>query len=80
MAHNMKLEVVAEGVETDSQLAFLQAHGCDEIQGYLFSEPLDAEAFARFLDEHADGSTPSGRMAFAAGQAADATKTPPQRL
>jgi EAL domain-containing protein (putative c-di-GMP-specific phosphodiesterase class I) len=80
MAHNMKLDVVAEGVETESQLAFLHAYGCDEIQGYLFSEPLDAEAFERFLDEHADRSPPSGRMGFAAGPAADATKIPPQRL
>ena len=73
MAHNMKLDVVAEGVETESQLAFLHAYGCDEIQGYLFSEPLDAAAFERFLNEHADRSTPSDRTAFAASRPADAT-------
>ena len=50
MAHNMKLEVVAEGVETVPQLEFLHAYGCDEIQGFLFSEPLGADAFERFLD------------------------------
>ena len=50
MAHNMKLEVVAEGVETVSQLEFLHTHDCDEIQGFLFSEPLGADAFERFLD------------------------------
>jgi diguanylate cyclase (GGDEF)-like protein len=49
MAHNMKLDVVAEGVETPEQLEFLHAHGCDEIQGFLFSEPLAADAFERFL-------------------------------
>jgi diguanylate cyclase (GGDEF)-like protein/PAS domain S-box-containing protein len=49
MAHNMTLEIVAEGVETVGQLEFLQACGCDEIQGFLFSEPLPAEAFLRFL-------------------------------
>ena len=72
LAHNMQLDVVAEGVETESQLAFLHAYGCDEIQGYLFSEPLDAAAFGRFLNEHADRSTLSERMAFAA-RPADAT-------
>ena len=54
MAHNMKLEVVAEGVETVPQFDFLHAHGCDEIQGFLFSKPLGAEAFERFLDGHAE--------------------------
>ncbi|MEK6211547.1 MAG: EAL domain-containing protein [Pseudomonadota bacterium] len=49
MAHNMKLDVVAEGVETPEQLDFLHAYGCDEIQGFLFSEPLAADAFVRFL-------------------------------
>jgi EAL domain-containing protein (putative c-di-GMP-specific phosphodiesterase class I) len=80
MAHNMKLEVVAEGVETESQLAFLHAYGCDEIQGYLYSEPLDADAFEHFLDEHADRGSSPARIAFVGGQAADSTKAPPQRL
>jgi diguanylate cyclase (GGDEF)-like protein/PAS domain S-box-containing protein len=40
MAHNLKLNVVAEGVETASQLSFLTSHGCDQIQGYYFSKPL----------------------------------------
>jgi EAL domain-containing protein (putative c-di-GMP-specific phosphodiesterase class I) len=49
MAHNMNLEVVAEGVETAEQLEFLQACGCEEIQGFLFSKPLPADAMARYL-------------------------------
>jgi diguanylate cyclase (GGDEF)-like protein/PAS domain S-box-containing protein len=53
MAHNMKLEVVAEGVETEPQFDFLHAYGCDEIQGFLFSAPLGADAFGQFLDGHA---------------------------
>ena len=53
MAHNMKLEVVAEGVETVPQLDFLRTHGCDEIQGFLFSGPLGIDAFERFLGRHA---------------------------
>lgn len=49
LAHNLGLKVVAEGVETQGQHAFLKAKGCDECQGYLFSRPVDAEAFAAIL-------------------------------
>ena len=44
MARNLKLRVVAEGVETLEQLAFLQAHECDEAQGYYFSRPVPARS------------------------------------
>jgi diguanylate cyclase (GGDEF)-like protein/PAS domain S-box-containing protein len=47
MAHSLKLKVIAEGVETEEQLAFLRSQACDEIQGYLLSHPLPAEVFAR---------------------------------
>jgi diguanylate cyclase (GGDEF)-like protein len=49
MAHSLKLAVVAEGVEAPEQLAFLQQHGCDVVQGYLFSRPVPAEELARLL-------------------------------
>ncbi|SDT14182.1 putative bifunctional diguanylate cyclase/phosphodiesterase [Pseudomonas oryzae] len=49
MAHSLGLEVVAEGVEQPAQLDFLRRHGCDEIQGYLISRPLEAAAFAALL-------------------------------
>jgi diguanylate cyclase (GGDEF)-like protein len=40
MGHNLRLKVLAEGVETEDQLSFLRDSGCDEMQGFLFSEPL----------------------------------------
>src|SRR5579862_45179 len=49
MSHNLGLEVVAEGVETSEQAAFLQDEGCDQVQGFLFSRPLPNPAFAELL-------------------------------
>jgi EAL domain-containing protein (putative c-di-GMP-specific phosphodiesterase class I) len=49
MAHNLKLRVTAEGVETAEQLAFLRKHQCHEAQGYLFSEPRPPELIAPLL-------------------------------
>ncbi|MFI5117148.1 MAG: putative bifunctional diguanylate cyclase/phosphodiesterase [Terriglobales bacterium] len=46
MGHSLNLKVLAEGVETEEQMSFLRAHGCDEIQGFYFSQPLDTDAFA----------------------------------
>lgn len=51
LAHNMKLEVVAEGVESKEELEFLKAHACDTIQGYYFSKPLPWHDFAALLKE-----------------------------
>jgi PAS domain S-box-containing protein/diguanylate cyclase (GGDEF)-like protein len=54
MAHGLRLDVIAEGVETAGQLALLAQNGCDEMQGYFFSRPIDADACARLLrDGHA---------------------------
>ena len=49
MGKNLKQRVIAEGVETQEQLAFLQAQGCAEGQGYLFSRPLAAAQFVYLL-------------------------------
>ena len=43
MAHSLNLEVIAEGVETEQQLDFLRDHGCDEVQGFMFSRPCPAK-------------------------------------
>jgi diguanylate cyclase (GGDEF)-like protein/PAS domain S-box-containing protein len=52
MARNFHLNVIAEGVETEAQLAFLQLHGCLAYQGYLFSRPLPAAEFQILLQKN----------------------------
>ena len=49
MAHNLGMDVIAEGVETEEQRDFLKLHGCPAIQGYLFSKPLPIEQFESLL-------------------------------
>lgn len=51
MAHSLKLNVIAEGVEKEAQLAYLHRHNCDEMQGYYFSRPLPEEEFEAMLRE-----------------------------
>jgi len=50
MAHMMDIKVIAEGIENEDQLAFLQKHGCDIGQGYLFSKPLTASHVPEFFN------------------------------
>ena len=53
LAKSMELDVFAEGVETDAQLAFFKQHACKAYQGYLFSMPVPIEAFEALLEERA---------------------------
>jgi diguanylate cyclase (GGDEF)-like protein/PAS domain S-box-containing protein len=59
MGHSMRLEVVAEGVETEAQLHYLAELGCDIIQGYHFSPPLIGGRFQAFVTEHYGMESPS---------------------
>jgi len=52
MAHTLNLDVIAEGVEDEAMLKHLRDCGCDEVQGYLFSKPLPAQAFQVFINSH----------------------------
>lgn len=49
LAKNLKLKLVAEGVETIDQVQYLKAHGCDQMQGYYFSKPLPADGITQLL-------------------------------
>jgi len=49
MAQNLRFTVIAEGVETEEQVAFLRKHGCDQAQGYFFGRPVSAEQTAKLL-------------------------------
>lgn len=51
MSKELGLRVLAEGVETEDQLAFLKSKGCDYIQGYYFSKPLETNTFTKFIME-----------------------------
>lgn len=55
LAHNLGLKVISEGVETEEQMAFLKAHGCDEGQGFYFSRPLDSAAMQAFIHQARGG-------------------------
>jgi diguanylate cyclase (GGDEF)-like protein len=56
MAHSLKLQVVAEGVETEEQLDFLRNEVCDEMQGFLFSRPLPTEELSKLLIQEKEGT------------------------
>ncbi len=64
MGRNLNMDVVAEGVEEEAQLVFLQEHGCTYAQGLLFGDPMSSENYLELLMAQADG-TDSFRALFA---------------
>ncbi|CAN7709390.1 EAL domain-containing protein [Variovorax paradoxus] len=61
LGHELNLKVIAEGVETEQQLEFLRAHGCDEMQGYLFSRPVPPAELAALVRMRAGEAAASGQ-------------------
>lgn len=55
LAHNLGLDVIAEGVENDRQLAFLQQYGCDEVQGYLIGRPMSWDELLKRFPKASSG-------------------------
>lgn len=57
LGKNMKLDVIAEGVETTPQFDFLRSRECDDVQGYYFSPPIPADAFVDWVRERSKGAS-----------------------
>ena len=62
IAHSLEIKVIAEGVETEHQMSFLLANGCDSMQGFLFSKPLTGSEFIALLERESAGSGPSSLL------------------
>ena len=82
LAHDLRLEVTAEGVETGEQLAYLRERGSDEAQGYYFSSPLPPDEFAGLLKSGAslpDTRSGNGSTAQRGERAESLVKLPPRK-
>jgi EAL domain-containing protein (putative c-di-GMP-specific phosphodiesterase class I) len=69
MARELKLKVIAEGVETVEQLEFLRKHRCDQVQGYLISQPIPVTELEKLLRRTPHGDGAPERAAAAASDA-----------
>ncbi|MTV38122.1 EAL domain-containing protein [Duganella radicis] len=79
LGHILGFKVIAEGVETGEELHYLRLHQCDEMQGYYYSRPLTAEAFAAFISRPAPAAPASAGAARPAAPAPAHTPAPPPR-
>ncbi len=82
MAHSMELDVIAEGIETEAQAAFLLNENCEEAQGFLYSKPLSAADFEAYLSraQFAEGVIKETGRHYAQGaRVAEMQLTPPRR-
>lgn len=68
MGHSLNLEVIAEGVETAPQLAYLRSHNCDQVQGFFFSGPLPVPAIERLLRARTSLLAPDCELAVPAAK------------
>jgi EAL domain-containing protein (putative c-di-GMP-specific phosphodiesterase class I) len=59
MGHSLRLTIIAEGVETLEQLAFLRERECHKVQGFLFARPMPAEQLPAYLAEHSPRIRPA---------------------
>ncbi len=62
MARSLGIQTIAEGVETEAQLEYLRQEGCNEVQGYLFSKPMTADAFESYIIEAASNAFVSSQF------------------
>ncbi len=76
LGQKLNMKVIAEGVETDEQMAFLRESECDEIQGYHFSKPVGSEAVAVMLRKQAAACPTPARVSATAGGASKAVAEP----
>ncbi len=74
LGHSLGLAVVAEGVETESHMNFLRAKGCDQVQGYLFAEPMPADDLSRWIAERDRLGDAETKLDPAAGRPGDAQR------
>jgi EAL domain-containing protein (putative c-di-GMP-specific phosphodiesterase class I) len=58
MGRSLNLGIIAEGIETEEQLAFLREEGCDEMQGYLLGAPMDADEMTMKLQAQSRDTLP----------------------
>ena len=69
LGHKLNLKVIAEGVETEQQCAFLRANECDEMQGYLFSKPVTAAEIEDMVEQHVAKPGSCARLRLVESQA-----------